>query len=86
MFKNILIIGFGMIGSSITRTVLKNNKSVKIYALDKSSSIKRRLKKVKLSSVICLKSFDQVDKIQIDLIIICTPVLQYKSIFQKYLN
>ena len=83
MFKNILIIGFGMIGSSITRTVLKNNKSVKIYALDKSSSIERRLKKAKLSSVICLKSFNQVDKIQIDLIIVCTPVLQYKSIFQK---
>ncbi|MDG2165744.1 MAG: prephenate dehydrogenase/arogenate dehydrogenase family protein, partial [Alphaproteobacteria bacterium] len=67
MFKNILIIGFGMIGSSIARTILKNNKSVKIYALDKSSSIERRLKKAKLSSVICLKSFDQVDKIQIDL-------------------
>ena len=83
MFKNILIIGFGMIGSSIARTVIKNNKLVKVYALDKSPSIERRLKKAKLSSVICLKSFDEVDQKHIDLIIICTPVLQYKSIFHK---
>jgi prephenate dehydrogenase/cyclohexadieny/prephenate dehydrogenase len=83
MFKNILIIGFGMIGSSIARTVVKNNKLVKVYALDKSPSIERRLKKAKLSSVICLKSFDEVDQKHIDLIIICTPVLQYKSIFHK---
>ena len=83
MFKNILIIGFGMIGSSIARTVVKNNKSVKVYALDKSPSIERRLKKAKLSSVIYLKSFDEVDQKHIDLIIICTPVLQYKSIFHK---
>ena len=83
MFKNILIIGFGMIGSSIARTVVKNNKLVKVYALDKSPSIERRLKKAKLSSVICLKSFDEVDQNHIDLIIICTPVLQYKSIFHK---
>lgn len=86
MFKNILIIGFGMIGSSIARTVVKNNKSVKVYALDKSPSIERRLKKAKLSSVICLKSFDEVDQKHIDLIIICTPVLQYKSIFHKISN
>ena len=45
MFKNILIIGFGMIGSSIAKTVFKNNKSTNIYALDKSPSIKERLKK-----------------------------------------
>ena len=83
MFKNILIIGFGMIGSSIARTVVKNNKLVKVYALDKSSSIERRLKKANLSSVICLKTFDEVDQKHIDLIIICTPVLQYKSIFHK---
>ena len=83
MFKNILIIGFGMIGSSIARTVVKNNKLVKVYALDKSPSIERRLKKAKLSSVIYLKSFDEVDQKHIDLIIICTPVLQYKSIFHK---
>ena len=44
MFKNILIIGFGMIGSSIAKTVFKNNKSTNIYALDKSPSIKERLR------------------------------------------
>ena len=40
MFKNILIIGFGMIGSSIARTVLKKNKSIKIFAFDKLPNLK----------------------------------------------
>lgn len=83
MFKNILIIGFGMIGSSIAKTVINNNKLINIYALDKSPSIKKRLQKANLSSIICLKSLDEVDQSKIDLIIICTPVLQYKSIFIK---
>ena len=45
MFKNILIIGFGMIGSSIARTVLKKNKSIKIFAFDKSPNLKIRINK-----------------------------------------
>ena len=36
MFKNIIIIGFGMIGSSIARSILKSKKSTNIYAFDKS--------------------------------------------------
>jgi len=30
MFKNILIIGFGMIGSSIAQSAKKSNKAIKI--------------------------------------------------------
>ena len=51
MFKNILIIGFGMIGSSIARTVLKKNKSIKIFAFDKSPNLKIRINKSKLKRV-----------------------------------
>ena len=83
MFKNILIIGFGMIGSSIARSLLKSNKSVNIYAFDKSPTLKNRLKIAKLSKVECLKSLSDINKTDIDLIIICTPVLQYSSIFKK---
>ena len=41
MFKNILIIGFGMIGSSIAQSAKKSNKVIKIYAFDKSLTLKQ---------------------------------------------
>ena len=86
MFKNILIIGFGMIGSSIAQTAKKSNQKVKIYAFDKSQTIKQRLANSKLSKVTLLKSLSDLNQIDIDLIIICTPVLQYLSIFKKINN
>ena len=86
MFKNILIIGFGMIGSSIAQTLKKSNQKVKIHAFDKSPTIKQRLANAKLSKVILLKSFSDINQTDIDLIIICTPVLQYLSIFKKINN
>ena len=86
MFKNILIIGFGMIGSSIAQTLKKSNQKVKIHAFDKSPTIKQRLVNAKLSKVTLQKSLSDINKIDIDLIIICTPVLQYLSIFKKINN
>ena len=44
MFKNILIIGFGMIGSSIARSIPKSSKQANIYAFDKSKDFSKRLK------------------------------------------
>ena len=86
MFKNILIIGFGMIGSSIARSVIKKYKNVNIFAFDKSNNLKIRIKKSKLNNVIVLKSLQEINKLNIDLIIICVPMLQYQSIFKKLSN
>jgi prephenate dehydrogenase/cyclohexadieny/prephenate dehydrogenase len=86
MFKNILIIGFGMIGSSIAQTLKKSNQKLKIHAFDKSPTIKQRLVNAKLPKVTLLKSLSDINQIDIDLIIICTPVLQYLSIFKKINN
>tara|TARA_Y100000996_G_scaffold400157_1_gene369879 strand:+ start:1544 stop:2440 length:897 start_codon:yes stop_codon:yes gene_type:complete len=83
MFKNILIVGFGMIGSSIAQSYLKVNKNAKIFAFDKSGSLNKRLKLAKLNSINVLKSLDHINNYNFDLIIICTPVLQYLSIFNK---
>ena len=83
MFKNILIIGFGMIGSSIARTVIKKNKSIKIFAFDKLPNLKIRINKSKLKRVKVLKSLYEIKDQNIDFIIICTPMLQYQSIFKK---
>ena len=81
MFKNILIIGFGMIGSSIARSMPKSRKQAHIYAFDKSKDFSKD-KKAKLN-VSSIKSFDDIKKLSIDLIIVCTPVLQYENILKK---
>ena len=61
MFKNILIIGFGMIGSSIAQSAKKSNKAIKIYAFDKSPTIKQRLANAKLSKVTLLKFLSNIN-------------------------
>ena len=86
MFKNILIIGFGMIGSSIARSVIKKYKNVNIFAFDKSNNLKIRINKSKLNNVKVLKSLQEIHSLNIDLIIICVPMLQYQSIFKKLSN
>ena len=45
MFKNICIIGCGLIGSSILRSVKKLSKKITVF--DKSISVRRYLKKKK---------------------------------------
>ena len=44
MFKNILIIGFGMIGSSIARSVIKKYKNVNFLPLINPITLKLELK------------------------------------------
>ena len=63
MFKNILIIGFGMIGSSIARSIPKSRKQAHIYAFDKSKdfstwykSWKKELNVVDVSKEMNLKN------------------------------
>jgi len=83
MFNNILIIGFGMIGSSIARSLLKFKNPPKIFAYDKSKQLQIRLNSSRLTKVNCISSLRDINKNNIDLIIICTPVLQYKKIFAE---
>ena len=85
MFKNILIIGFGMIGSSIARSIPKSPKQANIFAFDKSIDFSKRLKKSKLN-VSSIRSLEDIKKLSIDLIIVCTPVLQYETILRKIEN
>ncbi len=79
--KNILIIGCGLIGSSIVRAI--NNKKIfkNISVYEKSKSNIKKIKKLKLRCNIIddLKNSiaDQ------DLIIFCTPMSEYKKIILK---
>ena len=47
MFKKVLIIGCGLIGSSILRAIHSKNLSKKIFVLEKSKSNISKIKKIK---------------------------------------
>mgnify|MGYP001273869479 FL=1 len=81
MFKNVLIIGCGLIGSSLLRGIVNKKLTKHIYIFEKSKKnrliTKRLFKKVKF-----LKNLD--NKISnMDLIILATPMSQYKNILKN---
>ena len=83
MFKKILIIGCGLIGSSILRGSINKKISKKILVYEKSIKNISKIKKIN-SKVIILKKLDE--KISdIDFVILSTPMSQYSK-FIPYLN
>ena len=78
MFKNITIIGCGLIGSSILRGIIKKKISQNITVYDKSNDVGLFLKKEKIEAIIsndiqaCVKNAD--------LVIISTPLSAYKEV------
>ncbi len=79
--KNILIIGCGLLGSSLVRRILKKKIAKKIFVYEKSKSNITKIKKLRLS-VIIVKSLEE-GVINSDLIIFCTPMSEYKNIILK---
>jgi cyclohexadieny/prephenate dehydrogenase len=79
--KNILIIGCGLIGSSILRAAVHKNIAKKIFVYEKSKSNILKIKKLKLPCEI-IKNFEKVIP-KTDLIIFCTPLNEYQKIILK---
>lgn len=81
MKKNILIIGCGLIGSSLLRAITKKKISKKIFVYEKSKINILKIKKLKLRCVVT----DDLQSIipKIDLIIFCTPMSEYGKIILK---
>ena len=79
--KNILIIGCGLIGSSILRSVNNKKLAKKIFIYEKSKSNILKIKKLRLPCVIT----NDLKKIvpNLDLIIFCTPLGEYEKIILK---
>ena len=81
MFNNILIIGCGLIGSSILRSSISKKISKNIYVLEKSkknvSIIKKIDKKIKFLKNINHKASNM------DLIVLSTHMSEYYGIFKK---
>ena len=85
--KNVLIIGCGLLGSSLVRRIYKKKIAKKIFIYEKSKKNIAKIKKLKLPGITIKKLDDIVS--ESELIIFCTPMSQYKKIIlkiNKYLN
>ena len=81
MFKNTLIIGCGLIGSSILRSSMKNKISKNFYVFEKSKKNKQIIKKINSKIIFVSNLNKDIDKM--NFIIICTPMSEYKFIIPK---
>ena len=81
MMKNILIIGCGLIGSSLLRVIAKKKLSKKIFIYEKSKKNILKIKKLRLPCKITNDFKNIVPKL--DLIIFCTPMSEYEKIILK---
>ena len=81
MFKNIIIIGCGMIGSSILRGAISQKMCKKIYVFEKNKKYKNQIKKIN-KRIIFVNKLDR--KLQsMDLVVISTPMSEYQKILIK---
>ena len=79
--KNILIIGCGLIGSSLLRAISKKKISKKIFVYEKSKANILKTKKLKLPCIVTSDFKKIIPKL--DLIIFCTPMSEYEKIILK---
>ena len=79
--KNILIIGCGLLGSSLLRRISKKKLAKKIFIYEKSKKNIAKIKRLKLPATLVRKPEEAV--IQSELIIFCTPMSEYKRIILR---
>ncbi len=79
MINKLLIIGCGLIGSSILKKVYKKKIAKKILVFEKSKKNQRALKRFKLK----FELIKRIDKkiSECDFIVICAPLSEYEKIF-----
>ena len=78
MFKKILIIGCGLIGSSILRGSIIKKISTNYFVYEKSKKNIRKIKKID-NKIRILKRLD--DKLSdVDLVVLSTPMSEYDKI------
>ena len=87
MFKKILIIGCGLIGSSILRGSITKKISKHFFVYEKSQKNIQKIKKIN-NKIIILKKLDDILS-EMDLVVLSTPMSEYDKIIpnlNKYLN
>ena len=81
MFNNILIIGCGLIGSSILKSSIKNKIFKNIYVFEKVKKNRKIIKKINKNIKFIYKLNE--DLIKMNFIVVCTPMSEYNFIFLK---
>ena len=79
MINKLLIVGCGLIGSSILKKIYKKKIAKKIFVFEKSKKHQRILKRLKLKFQLIKKMDKKIS--ECDFIVICTPLSEYKKIF-----
>tara|TARA_B100000401_G_scaffold351426_1_gene249042 strand:- start:7 stop:903 length:897 start_codon:yes stop_codon:yes gene_type:complete len=79
--KNILIIGCGLLGSSLVRKISRKKIAKKILIYEKSKKNILKIKRLKLPGILIKKLKDGV--LQSNLIIFCIPMSEYKKTILK---
>ena len=79
MINKLLIVGCGLIGSSILKKVCKKKIAKKIFVFEKSKKNQRTLKRFKLKFQLIKKMDKKIS--ECDFIVICAPLSEYKKIF-----
>jgi len=79
MINKLLIVGCGLIGSSILKIVCKKRIAKKIFVFEKSKKNQKVLKSLKLKFEL-IKNMDKRIS-ECDFIVICTPLSEYEKIF-----
>ena len=81
MFNNILIIGCGLIGSSILKSSIKNKIFKNIYVFEKVKKNRKIIKKINKNIKFIYKLNE--DLIKMNFVVVCTPMSEYDFIFPK---
>ncbi len=84
MFNNILIIGCGMIGSSILRGSISQKICKNIYVFEKNKKYRNQIKKINKKIILIKKLDKKIEKM--NLIVISTPMSEYQQIIIKLNN
>ena len=79
--KKVLIIGCGLLGSSLVRRISKKKLAKKIFIYEKSKSNILKIRRIKLPGTIVKSLEDGV--VNSDLVIFCTPMSEYKKLIIK---
>ena len=79
--RNVLIIGCGLLGSSLVRRMHKKKFAKKIFIYEKSKKNISKIKRLKLPGIIIKEINEAVLKSH--LIIFCTPMSEYKKIILR---
>jgi prephenate dehydrogenase/cyclohexadieny/prephenate dehydrogenase len=87
MINKLLIVGCGLIGSSILKKVCKKKIAKKVFVCEKSKKNQRILKRFKLKFELIKKMDKKIS--ECDFVVICAPLSEYEKIFSlcnKYLK